>query len=352
MTDRKLEIGGGRRIGNPRAFPGEGRLLKPDPGGAGAVADVRSGIATIERLDDDNGEGPTPFFPATISGEGPYTVTINPGAVGFWEPKAGEDTLYFEIPEIDGVPIDTSPAPEISVPAGEWVCVKVLVDGRNQSRETPFIVVGENDGIHYIPEVADTSAEDGEYYIKLFKIDVVDETLVVSHRVWSDPILSPFLWPGSNEGGGPGRVLKDYDADDHKYRFRTLDYGYGTTVVETGDIIRPRLKAESVGTGAEIYVAPSDPVVDEDPGRFNTIAGRQSPDPIAPQIQVDPAEPPVGANPGKPIIVRGNGNQGALVFTKDGTEVGRVEWSDGLWTSPNDVTIELCCSSGTAAPGP
>lgn len=306
------------------------------------MADVRSGITTIERRDDDLGEGPTPFYPATISGDGPYMVTINAGAVGFWNPVEGEDTLYFEVPTLNDTPINATPAPEISVGAGEWVCIEVKVDGRNQMRETPTIVVGEQDGTHYIPSVGDTEEEDGTYYIKLFKLDVVDETIVPDHRVWSDPILSPYLWTGSNEGGGPCRVLKDYEAADSKYRFRTIERGYGVDAIEMTDTIRSRFDAESVGDrGENVYISP--PYLDDTAAaQFTKIASRYD----TPQIQV------TSSGDSGPIVVEGNGNMASLIFTKNGSEVKRVSWNDGLITNAVDVVVELCCSSGTAAPGP
>lgn len=346
MTDDKLEAGTGRRIGNPRAFPSEGRLLVPRPDtGSGVVSDVRTRILFGQKNPDDAEPTPTPFYPVTITGEGPFEVTINPGAIGFWNPKSDSDTLTFQEPTLNGQDLAADPAPILNVASGEWVVVKVEVDGRNQSKSTPTIEIGEQDGTHYVPQAGDTNAADGVYYIKLFKIDKVGDEIILDHRVWTDPIICPYLWTGTNEGFGVGRVLKDFKTDDARYRFRTLARQHGVKVEEVGDSITHQFDAENVGDdGVPIYIEPEDPIDDQSKAQFRKIAGRPSPD-----VQQIRTRAP--ANPDGPAIVEGNGHFGNLIITKNGVEAGRLPWDDGLITVTGDITIEVCCVA-TEAPGP
>jgi len=349
--DRRVEISPDRRIGNPRPI---GRTLPVIPAsGHGIVSDVRTRIVFEGPGSGDDTIDPPPFFPVAISQDGgSFEVTLQPGSVASWDPHTGADTLDLHIPLINGTPMNEDPRPTIFVGEGQWVSVKIKTDLQNLITETPEILAQEGEGTHYIPDVADTAGSEGEYLVKLFKLELLDDAIVITSGVQSDILLSPYLWTGENSGGGTGRVLKDYNAAASIYRFRTLEYGYGTEVVQEGDLIRTRFYGDSVGSGAEIYVPPEDPVVDEDPAKFNTIDGRQSGDPIARQISVDPAIPPSGADPGTPIIVKGNGMSGSRTFTRNGTPAGSLTWVDGLITDNDDLTIELCCEGSTETPGP
>lgn len=347
MTNERIEAGDGRRIGNPRAFPGQGRVLPVRQDfGNGVVSDARTRIKLGGPQAGDPGINALPFYPVTITGDGPYVVTLNPGAVGFWNPKSDSDTLSFEEPTLNGSALDANPAPELSIAAGQWAVIKVEVDGRNQPKGVPEIIVGEQDGTHYIPQAGETNATDGTYYIKLFKLDVVDGRIVPDHRVWTDPILCPYLWTGTNEGYGACRVLKDFKSDDARYRFRSLARGYGMLLEEAGDTITHTFDAENIGDdGVPIYVEPeNDPPDDQAPAQFRKIAGRPSPD-----IQQIRTRAPV--NPDGPAIIEGNGHFGNLIITKNGVEAGRLPWDDGLITVTGDITIEVCCVA-TDAPGP
>ena len=349
--ERKIGINPERRIGNPRPV---GRILPVIPAsGHGVVSDVRTRI-TLDgpgpRVDTHD---PPPFYPISIvEGGGSYEVTIQPGSIGTWDPHTDADPLELFDPIIAGTPMRTDPRPKLTAAPGEWVVAKIKTDAQNLISETPEILVMDDEGTHYIPVVADSDPVEGEYFIKLFKFDVVDDAIVVTTKVQSDILLTPYLWTGENVGAGAGRVLKDYDADASSYRFRTIDRGYGVEVTEAGDSISPRFAAENVGTGAPVYVVPDDPPDDQSPAKFNTIDGRQSGDPITRQIEVVPAEPPSGDDPGKPIIVKGNGMSGSRTFMRNGVEVGSIVWVDGLVTSEGDLAIELCCEGSTETPGP
>jgi hypothetical protein len=349
--ERKIGINPERRIGNPRPV---GRTLPVIPAsGHGVVSDVRTRIVLEASGPGDDTIDPPPFFPlAIVENGGSYEVTIQPGSVGTWDPHTDADPLLLFDPTINGTPMRSDPKPTLFVAPGEWVVAKIKTDIQNQITETPEILVMDDEGTHYIPEVAETDPVEGEYFVKLFKFELEDDAVVVTTKVQSDILMTPYLWTGENLGGGPGRVLKDYDIDASTYRFRTIDHGYGTEVVEDGDTIRTRLDAENVGSGVEVYVTPDDPPDDTAPAKFNTIDGRQSGDAIARQINVDAAIPPSDGDPGTPIVVRGNGKSGSRTFTRNGTEVGSIVWVDGLVTSEDDLTIELCCEGSTETPGP
>lgn len=349
--ERKIGINPERRIGNPRPV---GRTLPVIPAsGHGIVSDVRTRIVFEGSNNSDDTIDPPPFFPLSIvESGGSYEVTIQPGSVGTWDPHTDADPLLLYDPTINGSPMRSDPKPTLFVAPGEWVVVKIVTDLQNQITENPEVLVMDSEGTHYIPDVADTEGNEGEYYVKLFKFELEDDAVVITTKVQSDILMNAYLWTGENVGGGPGRVLKDYDIDASSYRFRTLDHGYGTEIVEDGDMIRVRFDAESVGTGAAVYVTPDDPPDDTAPAKFNTIDGRQSGDPISRQINVDVAIPPAGADPGTPIVVRGNGMSGSRTFTRNGTPVGSLTWIDGLITDNDDLTIELCCEGSTETPGP
>lgn len=344
--DSRLEVSPDRRIGNPRPL---GRLLPVIPAsGHGVVSDVRTRILMGRNPNDDGTPDPPPFFPVVILDlGGNYEVTLQPGVVASWSPIADTDTLELVTPEVNGQPIDADPRPTIVVPPGEWVSMEIDTDAFNQITGTPKVVVADQDGTHYIPEVADTEPRDGKYYVKLFKITVVDDRPVVTSGVQSDILLTPYLWPGENEGGG-ARVLKDYDVETGAYRFRTIADGYGVSTLENGDEIQPSFNGENVGTGVDTYKTPEN-AQPGDAAQFRRLGGRSSDDSgCTKQIQTRQAP----ADPNSNEVI-GNGKLGTITFTKNGVVAGTLTFDDGLWTNDGNLTIEVCCTpSSTEAPGP
>lgn len=354
--ERRIGINPERRIGNPRPV---GRILPVIPAsGHGIVSDVRTRIVFEGPSAGDDTIDPPPFFPLSIVEEGgSWRVTIQPGSVATWDPRPDTNPLDLYDPTINGTPMQTNPKPVLVVTPGEWVVVKIKTDIQNVITETPEILVIDSDGTHYIPDVADTDGNEGEYFIKLFKFDVLDGAVVVTSQVQSDILMSPYLWTGENRGGGIGRVLKDYDAVAATYRFRTLGEGFGTEVKQVGDLIETWLKAENVGTGVPIFVDPEDPDNPNpppeagDPAQFRTITGRGSDntDGSGATKQIDVREDPV--NP-KNVQVVGNKKVASLIFTRNGERVYELKWDDGLVTNEAGMTIELCCEGSTETPGP
>lgn len=345
-SDERVEVSPERRIGNPRPL---GRVLPVIPSsGHGVVSDVRTRILLSTGRPDDVTGDPPPFFPISILDlGGTFEVTLNPGVVASWNPRSGEDTLDLQTPEVNGELINADPRPKLTVSPGEWVSMKIKTDPQNQITEPPEVAVMDSDGTHYIPEVADTEPRDGEYFVKLFKIDLIDDAAVVTSGVQSDILLSPYLWSGRNVGGGIGRPLKDYDASDSVYRFRTHGNGYGVETKEVGDTIEPWFVAQNVGTGVDFYVEP-DPAQSGEPAEFRSLGGRGS-DGSGATKQIDVRQSP--SDPETNEVV-GNAKVGTLNFTKNGVPAGSISWDDGLITS-DGITVELCCApSSTSTPGP
>lgn len=339
--DRRIEASPDRRIGNPRPV---GRVLQTVPAsGSGVVADVRTRIMFGPRPPGDDTLDPPPFFPLSIVDDGgQYKVTIQPGTAGAWNPVTGQDTFALEVPTINGTPVTTIPRPELTVPIGEWVSMRIETDEFNQIAAVPTIQVGDSEGVHYIPEVGDTDPVDGQYHIKLFKLVMDNGSVIVEPGHTSDIDLTPYLWPGINKGGGTGRVLWKYDATSGEYYFRTLEAGYGVEIRENGELIEPWFLAENVGGGAEVYKTPEGPA-QFDPAIFKTIiAAYES------QLRVTGTE--------ENVEISGNGKSGSIAFLScDGSAAGAIEWVDGLITSSGPLTVQLGDCSGessTSAPGP
>lgn len=316
--------------------------------GHGVVSDVRTRILMGRNPNDDGTPDPPPFFPVVILDlGGSYEVTLQPGVVASWSPIADTDTLELVTPEVNGQPIDADPRPTIVVPPGEWVSMEIDTDAFNQITGTPKVVVADQEGTHYIPEVADTEPRDGKYYVKLFKIDTVDDAPVVTSGVQSDILLTPYLWPGENEGGG-ARVLKEYDVETGTYKFRTVADGYGVSVLENGDEIQPSFNGENVGSGVSIY-KPTEAGAPGETAKFRRLDGRSS-DGSGSTRQIQTRQ-----SPGDPDTneVIGNAKRGTITFTRNGVAAGTLTFDDGLWTNDGDLTIEVCCTpTSTEAPGP
>lgn len=337
--DRRIEVSPDRRIGNPRPV---GRALPVVPAsGNGVMADVRTRIVFGQRAPGDDTLDPPSFYPLSIvESDGSYRVTVQPGTVGAWNPVTGEDTFALEVPTINGVPVTANPPPELTVPANEWVSVKILTDEKNQIKEPPTIQVGESDGSHYIPEAGDNDPEDGEYHIKLFKLVVTDGVVAVEPGHPSDVDVVPYLWTGRNEGGGIGRVLWKYDNEVAEYKFRTLNPGYGVEIRESGELIESWLLAENVGSGSPVYKAPDNPAP-FDPAQFKTLLV-----PSGGRLKITGTD--------TEVRIRGNSVEGSISFIScDESSVG-FSWEDGLIVTPGPLAVRVgdCSGSSTAAPGP
>jgi hypothetical protein len=262
------------------------------------------------------GLAPTPALPpfAVIGIEkkdGGYRVTVKEGWVIERKPKSGDTpTVKFHIPKVGEETLDTIPRPQIAMSFGDTLWCKIVTDEMGEISEEPEILAAaeDQDGNHYYPEDPEGSGSDGEYFVKLFKLEDDGGTPKVKVYQQSDIEHWAQLWTGENVGGG-ANVFKDHKEDSNIYRFRTIRGDYGISENQTADEVELDFRATNVGAGKPVWVQPLDGSgqPDEDPpdgpARFRSIAGRAT----QPEIRVK-CEPP---NPGDPlpqeIRIEGNG---------------------------------------------
>ena len=194
---------------------------------------------------------------------------------------------------------------------------------------------------------------EGEYFVKLFKLEDNDGKPRVKIYQQSDIEHVAQLWAGENLGGG-ARVYSGHDAATNKFQFRSVRGDYGIKENEASGEVELDFLAENVGEeeGGEVYVVPEDeegPLDDppDGPAQFRKVVGRgyyegDTPDAgTSGQIVV--------ITDGEVVRVLGNGRTGSRVWKDcDGNEVMRIDWSDGLITSTGDEEMEAGCD-GTSS---
>lgn len=319
-----------------------GRLLTDNPKqGYGYVSDVRTEIEFETRRRTAGLSTPPPYYP-TVSKEGSgYRVTLAPGAIGYFNGKytSGLDALQFEVPTLNGQPLNSSPPPSMVVGLDQWVVLEVEVDRQNQIVGTPVVIASDEISLHYLPEhegLGDDDSEgtvgrEGHLYIKLFRLQAVGAAVVPDHRMWSDPILTPYLWGANIKGQGKGKILIKFNVETGKYEFRSIRRGPGVDVIQSEEEIKVKLDAENVGDGNEVYIEAAG---DDAKAQFRTIKAHDDGE-LSTEQQ------------GDTITVRGNSKGGRLNFVRcDGSNAGEITWLDGLITSQDTLEIRIgdCCN--------
>ena len=274
-----------------------------------------------------------------------YQVTIKEGWVIERKPKSGDTpAVKFRIPKVGEETLDTIPRPQIAMAFGDTLWCKIVTDEMGEISEEPEILAAaeDQDGNHYYPEDPEGSGSDGEYFVKLFKLEDDGGTPRVKVYQQSDIEHWAQLWTGENKGAG-AKVFKDHKEDANIYRFRTVRGDYGISETQTTDEVELDFRAANVGAGCPVWVEPLDGSgePDEDPpdgpAKFRSIAARVT----QPQINVL-CEP---ENPGDPlpetIRIVGNGKDGAILVDDEGTVTDLARWQDGLVTTPGDTTLKV-----------
>lgn len=282
-------------------------------------------------------------------GDDTYQVIIKEGWVIERKPKTEDHpAVKFHMPKSgsgeDGVTLDTIPRPKIEMKIGDTLWCKFPTDMMGEITEEPEVVVTseDEDGIHYEPVDPEGSGVDGEYYVKLFKLEDDDGTPRVKVYQQSDIEHWAQLWTGENLGSG-GRVYKEHKESENIFKFRSVRGDYGINETETSDEIELDFRAENVGEGCPVWVEPLDgqgqPEDDppDGPAKFRSIDGRES----QPQIHVKCE----AVNPGDPlpetIRVVGNDTDGAILLDDDGSVTELARWQDGLVTTPGETTLKV-----------
>jgi len=281
-------------------------------------------------------------------GEGDtYQVIIKEGWVIERKPKTEDHpAVKFHMPKSgsgeDGVTLDTIPRPKIEMKIGDTLWCKVKTDMMGEITEDPEVVATSDDGVHYAPVDPEGSGIEGEYFVKLLKLEDDEGTPKVKVYQQSDIEHWAQLWTGENLGGGAG-VYKEHREAENVFKFRSVRGDYGIMEAQAANEVELDFWGKNVGEGCPVWVEPTDdegqPEDDppDGPAKFRSIAGRES----QPQIQVECE----AANPGDPlpetIRVVGNSVDGAILLDDDGTTTELARWQDGLVTTPGENTLKV-----------
>ena len=168
-----------------------------------------------------------------------YKVTMKEGWVIERQPRSDlHPAVIFWMPKAGTVKLDTTPRPQVTMAIGNTAWCRVKTNNQGLITEDPTIVVSStnHDGIHYYPDDPDASGQDGDYYVKLFKLE--DDAGTPRVRVYQQSDIEHWaqLWTGRNVGTG-SRVFKEHTEDENIYKFRSI-LGIGAiSVDENGDTI-------------------------------------------------------------------------------------------------------------------
>ena len=284
-----------------------------------------------------------------------YDVIIKEGWVIERKPKSGDlPTVKFHMPKFGDDKLNQIPRPKIGMSIGDTLWCKYQTDVMGELTEDPEIIVEseDQDGAHYQPDDPEESGVEGDYWVKLFKLEEDDGSPYVKLYQQSDIEHWAQLWTGINLGGG-ARVYKKHEDYENIFKFRTVRGDYGVNEVETDEEVELDFYAENVGEGCPVWVEPLDgqgqPEADppDGPAKFRSIDGRES----QPQINVE-CEP---VNPGDPlpetIRVVGNEKVGAILLDEgEGVVTELARWDDGLVTTAGETTLKveeyMVCENG------
>lgn len=274
-----------------------------------------------------------------------YQVIVKEGWVIERKPKSEDlPTVKFHMPKSGDDPLDKIPRPKIAMSIGDTLWCKYQTDTMGEISEEPEVIVAseDQDGNHYQPEDPEESGVEGEYYVKLFKLEDDDGIPKVKVYQQSDIEHWAQLWTGENLGSG-ARVYKKHEDSENLFKFRSIKGDYGINELETYDEVQLDFDAENVGEGCPVWVEPLDgggqPEADpgDGPAQFRSIAGRES----QPQINVKcEAENPGDSLP-ETIRIVGNDTDGAILLDEEGSVTDLARWQDGLVTTPGETTLKV-----------
>lgn len=180
---------------------------------------------------------PSPVYPNLWvsapfrSGEG-FKVRITPGYLTYQLLLKKDDAggpLYYDTPTIDAVSIETTPPPELALPANTCkIYMHCTTNNRGVPTMTPEIVAttDEQTSIHHVPESTSTTPPvDGDYYWLLAEIEEVPESdpvsVTVKRRFPGDKFIPNQLVRIKNIGGEV-EAYKRFDDVEDVHEFRTL----------------------------------------------------------------------------------------------------------------------------------
>lgn len=287
-------------------------------------------VIGIEKGDEDN-----------------YDVILKEGWVIERKPKSMGDapSVEFHMPKVGEEMLNAVPKPKLSMSLGDTAWCKFTTTMDGELNGSPEIIASADDknGTHYQPQDPDEAGTEGEYYVKIFKLEDDEGSPKVTVYQQSDIEHWAQLWRGDNAGGG-ARIFKHHKEDENVYKFRTVRGDFGIIETETADEVELDFWGENVGeSGAPVYKVPQEngepnPDPPDGPAQFRVIGPRES----QPQIQVK-CEAPEGSTelPDK-ITVRGNDMDGDLVIEGDNSsQTYLLSWRDGLVTTDGLITLKV-----------
>ena len=153
-----------------------------------------------------------------------YLVTIREGWVIERQPKTGaHPAVRFHMPQYDGTSLNALPRPEIPMSINDTAWCRYRTDETGLIQYTPEIIVSSDDqpGSHYYPADPQGSGNAGDFYVRLFKLELDGSTPRVTVYQQSDIEHWAQLWTGQNTGTGFG-VFKEHDEATNTYKFRSI----------------------------------------------------------------------------------------------------------------------------------
>lgn len=257
---------------------------------------------------------------------GGYAAELQEGWVIERNTGESNDGVEFHPPQLGGASMSVRPRNEITIQEDDFVYVRFTTDNEGYIQNQPQIVVDSTDQTsqHHQPPSGDNTGTYGDYYIKLFKLTIVNNGPTIVYYQQSDvehDRIETFLNVGSARN-----LHKKWNGTNQRYEFRTL---------------KQFLPLSSTPAYGKIIVDPDGPESEDvnDSIKFSVIAERAT----LPQINVD------DDNAGT-ITIQGNGNDATINFnTCSGSQPSySMVFKDGLLTS-SGTTLQLGeCNSGSS----
>lgn len=259
-----------------------------------------------------------------------YAAELQEGWVIERHTGENDDGVEFHPPQLGGADMSTRPRNEITIEENDYVYVRFTTDNEGYIQNLPQITVDSTDqsSQHHQPPSGDNTGAYGDYYVKLFKLTIVNNGPTIVYYQQSDiehDRIETFL-----NVGGARKLHKKWNGTNQRYEFRTLKQfipasatpEYGKVIVDAQD-------------GDETLDA-------NDAIKFSVIAERAT----SPQINIDDDGAGV-------ITVKGNNNDATINFLdcSGGTPAHTLTFVDGLLTS-SSADIQLGeCNSGSSGGG-
>lgn len=286
-----------------------------------------------------------------------FNVTIWPGWLRDIITKGGEgvDGVLFIMPKAGEKELSADPAPEIAMKMGDYLYCHYTSDKKGNVTGDASIVADKKDkkSVHYQPDTDGEGGADGDYWIKVGKLETVDGKTTWKSYQNSD-IEHYHELPSFKNVGDGSAVFKERDALEDSYKMRRVRGLYGLTDDQETDRITLNVDAENVGEGEKVLVVPEGEETNagtDGKMQLRTIRAMTEEEASeatgSPQIRVVTVE--------NSIVVKGNQKKGSLTLNDcNNVQVLKLEWEDGLITSSGDMSGILgdCNRSSEETPPP